>query len=178
MVEIKYHLLEPYHRDDIVADLASCTRLMMARLSAHARVVCTVASVLPSLPYIFITAAIMSTRYAGRSIRVMHDGTHFALDVNYDSKTGETTRTWVYKKEKVLEIDCHLRAPKAKSSGEKVSLLFCSPPAPEPVLTIVSLPLPWYSIHTLHSTLPQYGIAHNSGDSHSESISTSYSFTP
>ena len=62
------------------------------------------------------------TRYAGRTVRVMHDGPHFKLDLKYDPSTRETSRTWVYVKEKVVEVDCHLTVPKAKSSGEKVSL--------------------------------------------------------
>ena len=64
----------------------------------------------------------MSTRYANQRMRIMHDGPHFKLDLKYDPVTRETTRTWVYKKEKVVEMDCHLHIPKAKSSGEKVSL--------------------------------------------------------
>ncbi|RDX44732.1 hypothetical protein OH76DRAFT_1359138 [Lentinus brumalis] len=71
----------------------------------------------------------MSTRYASRRIPVMHEGLHFMLDLQYDAQTRETTRTWVYKKEKVLEQDQHLRIPKAKSSGEKFPVV---PSAPLP----------------------------------------------
>ena len=62
----------------------------------------------------------MSTRYANRRVPVMHEGLHFTLVLRYDAATRETKRYWVYKKEKVLEQDQHLRLPKAKSSGEKV----------------------------------------------------------
>ena len=75
-------------------------------------------------------ALTMSTRYAARTVRVMHDGQHFKLDLKYNPATQETTRTWVYTKEKVLEIDCHLYIPKAKSSGEKVCPSFLPSPLP------------------------------------------------
>ncbi|KAI0706888.1 hypothetical protein C8T65DRAFT_576920 [Cerioporus squamosus] len=71
----------------------------------------------------------MSTRYASRRIPVMHEGLHFTLALKYDATTQETTRSWVYKKEKVLEQDQHLRIPKAKSSGEKFPVV---PSAPLP----------------------------------------------
>ena len=67
----------------------------------------------------------MSTRYAAKTVRVMHEGNHFKLDLKYNPATRETTRSWVYGKEKVLEIDCHLYIPKAKSSGEKVRPIIC-----------------------------------------------------
>lgn len=75
----------------------------------------------PIPPALILT---MSTRYASRCVPVMHEGLHFTLVLKYDPNTRETTRSWVYKKEKVLEQDQHLRIPKAKSSGEKVRLRF------------------------------------------------------
>ncbi|RPD62169.1 hypothetical protein L227DRAFT_610014 [Lentinus tigrinus ALCF2SS1-6] len=71
----------------------------------------------------------MSTRYANRQVPVMHEGVHFTLVLKYDEKSRETKRTWVYKKEKVLEQDQHLRIPKAKSSGEQFPIV---PSAPLP----------------------------------------------
>ena len=69
----------------------------------------------------------------------MHDSTHFALDVNYDFKM---TRTCAYKKEKVLEIGCRSRTPKAKSSGEKVSVHFLLSPPPRSLQRVLIIVFP------------------------------------
>ncbi|KAI0751661.1 hypothetical protein C8Q80DRAFT_1098018 [Daedaleopsis nitida] len=73
----------------------------------------------------------MSQRYAGRPVEI-HDLQHFRLNLQYDPLTRETTRTWVYQKEKVAEANTHLFMPKAKSSGEKASSLSRPPPCPHP----------------------------------------------
>ncbi|KAI8984911.1 hypothetical protein BD414DRAFT_417761 [Trametes punicea] len=60
---------------------------------------------------------------------VIHDGPHFALKLQYDPVTRETTRTWVWEKGQVRSADWHLRIPKAKSTGEKFPMV---PPPTQP----------------------------------------------